>query len=69
VADEAAVMLNSGHEMPAIELGTWPLRAAEAEQAVESGIAVGCRTGQPRAIVTAASNPNTSAFVSAVPVM
>ena len=26
-------------------------------------------TGQPRAIVSAASTPNTSAFVSAVPVM
>lgn len=29
--------------MPAIGLGTWPLRGAEAEQAVESGIAVGYR--------------------------
>jgi diketogulonate reductase-like aldo/keto reductase len=43
VAYEAAVRLNSGHEMPAIGLGTWPLRGAEAEQAVASGIAIGYR--------------------------
>ena len=37
------VTLNSGHQMPAIGLGTWPLRGADAERAVESGIGVGYR--------------------------
>ena len=37
------VALLSGHEMPAIGLGTWPLRGDEAERAVESGVAVGYR--------------------------
>ena len=37
------VRLHSGAEMPAIGLGTWPLRGEEAERAVESGIALGYR--------------------------
>ena len=37
------VMLHSGREMPAIGLGTWPLRDEEAESAVASGIALGYR--------------------------
>ena len=43
MAYEAAVMLTSGHAMPSIGLGTWPLRGGEAERAVESGIAFGYR--------------------------
>ena len=37
------VALLSGREMPSIGLGTWPLRADEAERAVASGIALGYR--------------------------
>ena len=37
------VTLRSGRAMPAIGLGTWPLRDEEAERAVASGIALGYR--------------------------
>ena len=39
----STVTLNSGREMPAIGLGTWPLQGDEAQRAVESGIALGYR--------------------------
>lgn len=37
------ILLASGHEMPAIGLGTWPLRGGDAERAVASAIDIGYR--------------------------
>ncbi|MFV0407319.1 MAG: aldo/keto reductase [Propioniciclava sp.] len=38
-----SITLNSGHDMPTLGLGTWPLTDAEAESAVGSGIEAGYR--------------------------